>query len=121
VFTALAAYELGLGFDLSARFRYASGYPRTPVTGSYLDARRNLYEPVLGERNSTRIPDFWQLDVRLAKHFRFGTSEIEAYVDVQNVTDRDNPEEIAYSPDYREKRYINGLPILPVLGARWSF
>ncbi|HEV8549689.1 MAG TPA: TonB-dependent receptor, partial [Polyangiaceae bacterium] len=121
VLTALAAYQFGKGFDVSARFRYASGYPRTPVVGSYYDTRRDLYEPELGPKNSTRIPDFWQLDVRLAKRFTFGTNEIEAYVDVQNVTNRENPEEIAYSLDYTQKRYVYGLPILPVVGARWSF
>jgi hypothetical protein len=42
-------------------------------------------------------------------------------LDVQNVTNRENPEEVAYSPDYSSKRYITGLPILPVLGAKWSF
>jgi TonB family protein len=121
VLTALAAYQLGKGFDVSARFRYATGYPRTPVVGSYFDARRDLYEPVLGPKNGDRLPDFWQLDVRLSKRFVIGTSELEAYLDVQNVTDRQNPEEIAYSPDYTQKRYIDGLPILPVLGARWGF
>jgi len=121
VLTALAAYQFGKGFDVSSRFRYATGYPRTPVVGSYYDSRRDLYEPELGPKNSARIPDFWQLDVRVAKRFTFGTQEIEAYLDVQNVTNRENPEEIAYSPDYTQKRYVYGLPILPVLGARWSF
>jgi TonB family protein len=121
VLTALAAYQFGKGFDVSARFRYATGYPRTPVTGSYYDSRRFLYEPELGPKNSSRIPDFWQLDVRLSKRFTFGTQEIEAYLDVQNVTNRKNPEELAYSPDYTQKRYVYGLPILPVVGARWSF
>jgi TonB family protein len=121
VLTALAAYQFGKGFDVSTRFRYATGYPRTPVVGSYYDSRRDLYEPELGPKNSARIPDFWQLDVRVAKRFTFGTQEIEAYLDVQNVTNRENPEEIAYSPDYTQKRYVYGLPILPVVGARWSF
>jgi TonB family protein len=121
VLTALAAYQLGRGFDVSARFRYATGYPRTRVLGSYYDSRRDAYEPELGPKNGDRIPDFWQVDLRLAKRFTFGTNELEAYLDVQNVTDRENPEEIAYSPDYAQKRYINGLPILPVIGAKWSF
>lgn len=121
VLTALAAYQLGKGFDVSARVRYASGFPRTPVVGSYYDSRRNIYEPELGPKNSERIPDFVQLDLRVAKRFKIGASELEAYLDVQNVTNRDNPEEIAYSPDYSEKRYVTGLPILPVFGARWSF
>ena len=121
VLTALASYDLGRGFDIGGRVRYATGYPRTPVIGAYYDARRDLYEPVLGARNSTRIPDFVELDVRLAKRWSLGASELETYLDVQNVTNRENPEEIAYSPDYSERRYVSGLPILPLLGARWSY
>ena len=121
VLTALAAYDLGAGFDVSARGRATSGYPRTPVVGSYYDARRGVYEPVLGEANSMRIDPFFALDVRIAKKFVIGSTELEAYLDVQNVTNRANPEELAYSPDYTEQRPIRGLPILPVLGARWVY
>jgi hypothetical protein len=118
VLTALAGYELGRGFEVGARFRVASGYPRTPVVGVFYDAKSDRYEPVLGARNSDRIPTFAQLDVRAAKRFELGQGELELYLDVQNVTYRENFEEIAYSPDYSERRYIEGLPILPVLGAR---
>jgi TonB family protein len=120
VLTALASYELGWGFDVGVRFRYATGYPRTPVIGAYFDSRRNLYEPVLGARNSIRIPDFAQLDVRVSKTFRVATTKAELYADVQNVTDRENAEELIYSQDYGERRTIRGLPILPVLGLRWE-
>lgn len=120
VLTALASYELGWGFDLGVRFRYATGYPRTPVVDAYYDARRNLYEPVLGQRNSIRIPDFAQLDVRLSKIFKLAGTKLELYADVQNVTDRENAEELVYGQDYSERRNIRGLPILPVVGARWE-
>jgi TonB family protein len=121
VFTALASYDLGKGFDVGARVRYSTGYPRTPVVGTYYDARRDSFEPLLGETNSIRIPDFVQLDVRVAKRFKIATSELELYADIQNVTHRSNPEEIVYSADYRQRRYIEGLPILPVVGAAWRF
>jgi TonB family protein len=121
VLTALASYDFGAGFELGARFRYSTGYPRTPVTGAYYDSRSDTYQPVLGTKNADRLPDFWQLDVRLAKEFKIGTTKLEVYLDVQNVTDRDNSEEVVYGQDYTEKRYIQGLPILPVLGARWEF
>jgi hypothetical protein len=121
VLTALAAYDLGKGFDLGARVRYTTGYPRTPVIGAYYDARRDVHEPVLGAKNTERIPDFVELDVRFAKRWPLGSSELETYLDIQNVTNRDNPEEIAYSPDYSERRYVNGLPILPLVGARWTY
>ena len=121
VLTALGSYDLGAGFEVGARARVASGYPRTPLAYVYFDARRSRYEPTLGVYNTDRIPLFFQLDVRVAKRIKVSDSELEIYLDVQNVTARENPEEIAYSPDYSQRRYILGLPLLPIVGARWSF
>lgn len=121
VLTAIASYRLGLGFEFGLRARLATGFPRTPVEDAYFDTSRGRYEPILGERNTERIPMFFQLDARLSKTFDFETSELELYLDVQNVTNRKNAEEIAYSPDYSEQRFVVGIPILPVLGARWEF
>lgn len=121
VLTAVASYDLGKGFEVGARARYATGYPRTPVIGSYFDARTATYQPILGAKNSIRIPAFVELDVRASKRFKLEHSAIEIYLDVQNVTDRQNPEEIAYNADYSQRRYIEGLPILPVFGGKWEF
>ncbi|MEO7034300.1 MAG: ligand-gated channel protein, partial [Polyangiaceae bacterium] len=121
VLTALASYDLGHGFDVGVRGRYATGYPRTPVVGSYFDSRTASYQPLLGAKNSIRIPDFVELDVRVSKRLKLKQSSLELYLDVQNVTNRDNPEEIAYSADYTQRRYIEGLPLLPVAGAKWEF
>jgi len=121
VIAAVASYELGHGFVAGGRFRYATGYPRTPVTGAYFDTKTGTYEPFFGALNSIRIPAFAQLDARISRSFAIGKSSLEAYLDVQNVTNRQNPEEIVYSLDYSQRRYITGLPILPVLGARLSW
>jgi TonB family protein len=121
VLTALLSYDLGAGFDVGARVRVASGYPRTPVVGSYYDARRDQFEPILGAKNSIRIPTFWQADIRASKRWEFAGSRLEAYLDVQNVTNHQNAEEIVYAADYSQRRYIRGLPILPVLGLTWAF
>lgn len=120
VLTALLSYDLGAGFDVGARMRVASGYPRTPVIGSYFDARRDQFEPILGEKNSIRIPTFWQGDIRASKRWQLAGSQLEAYLDVQNVTNQQNAEEIVYAADYSERRYIRGLPLLPVLGLIWA-
>jgi hypothetical protein len=122
VFTALASYDLGRGFELGSRFRYATGYPRTPVVGATYDARVDAYQPLFGAHNTTRVPAFVQLDVRFAKKFELGgNTRAEVYLDVQNVTYRKNPEEIVYNHNYTQKEYITGLPILPVLGGKLTW
>jgi hypothetical protein len=119
VVTAIASYDIGAGFEVGIRLRASTGFPRTPVIGSYYDARLDAYQPIFGVQNSIRIPPFFQLDARIAKHFTFGkTTDLEIYLDVQNVTNRQNPEEIVYNADYSQQAYITGLPILPVAGAR---
>ena len=53
VFTALGSYDFGHGFEAGARFRFASGYPRTPVIGSYFNSTTDAYEPIFGAHNSS--------------------------------------------------------------------
>lgn len=118
VATVVGSYDLGAGFEFGARFRYATGFPRTPVVGAFVSTRRDLYQPLFGEQNSIRIPAFVQLDARLSKRFTMSWGKAEVYVDVQNVTNHTNPEEIVYDYKYQNKNYITGLPVLPVAGAR---
>ena len=103
----------------STGFRYATGNPRTPVVGGAYDARADRYDPVFGLQSSIRIPAFWQLDLRVEHAFPIGPAlRLLVFADVQNVTHRENAEEIVYSPSFRERGVIRGLPILAVLGAR---
>jgi outer membrane receptor protein involved in Fe transport len=121
VFGLLASYDLGKGFEVGGRFRYATGMPRTPVVGDYLNSRSGYYEPMFGAHNSIRIPAFYQLDVRAEKGFVMQRMKLSVFIDAQNITNRKNPEEIVYSQDYTQKSYISGLPILAVGGARLEF
>jgi hypothetical protein len=121
VATIVGSYDLGAGFEFGARFRYATGFPRTPVVGAFIGTRRDLYEPEFGAQNSIRIPAFVQLDARVSKRFKWSWGKAEIYLDVQNVTDRANPEEIVYDYSYTKKGYITGLPTLPVAGARFEW
>jgi hypothetical protein len=67
------------------------------------------------------LPPFAQLDVRASKRTRLGPGELETYLDVQNATMRENAEEFAYSADYARRKNVTGLPLLPVVGARWTW
>jgi TonB family protein len=120
VLTALGSWDLGRGFEVGARVRYATGFPRTPVRYAYYAARRDTYQPVFGDKNTDRIPSFFQVDLRAAKRFPLLGGEMESYLEVQNVLNRENPEEVVYSANYRDKAYITGFPILPVFGLRWT-
>lgn len=109
------------GFDFGLRFRVASGTPRTPIVGAYYNAKDDRYEPVFGERNTTRLPTFYQLDLRAEKEFSFDAWLLRVFVDVQNVTNAENVEDLAYEYDYSGETPITGLPIFGVVGAAVEF
>jgi hypothetical protein len=117
----VASYQLGHGWDVGTRFRYTTGFPRTPVIGAYGDIANGQYDPIFGAHNSIRIPAFYQLDARLERSFVYRRVKLNVFLDVQNVTDRQNPEEIIYSADFSRRAYITGFPTLAVIGARLEF
>jgi TonB family protein len=121
VLTALGGYTLPFGIEVALRLRVATGYPRSPVVGATYDSRRNLYQPLFGEQNSERLPTFFQADARVARSFTLRKTTLELSLDVQNLSNQQNAEEYIYSADYTEQGAITGLPILPVLGLRWSY
>src|SRR4029079_8305602 len=103
-------------WSAGARIRVASGEPRTDVVGAFVDARTGRYQPIVGPTNGIRLPAFVQLDLRGERRFAFAHTTLAAYVEIQNVTARGNPEELAYSADYAQRGYITGLPLLAVAG-----
>lgn len=119
--TAVLAYTLPRAFDLSARFRYATGFPRTPVVSAYYDASRDLYQPNFGAHNSIRIPAFVQLDLRLGKRFAIARTSLDVFVEVQNLWNQKNAEELVYSANYQTRGTIRGFPVLPAFGLQWDF
>jgi outer membrane receptor protein involved in Fe transport len=118
VLGVLASYQLGHGFEIGGRFRFTSGVPRTPVVDKYFDARSDQFDPLFGAQNSIRVPSFYQLDLRAERTITRPTWRLNVFVDVQNVTNRANPEEIIYNFDFSRRGYITGLPTLAVVGAR---
>jgi hypothetical protein len=88
------------------------------VVSSFYDSRDDVFQPIFGAHNGIRVPGFLQLDLRIERAFAFQRTKLNVFLDVQNVTNRSNAEEIAYSYDYSARKYITGLPTLAVLGAR---
>jgi hypothetical protein len=118
VLTVVANQRLG-PWTFGARLRVASGMPRTPVTGAFFDAKNDLYDPVFGPQNSTRLPAFWQLDARIDRSFVLGRGVgLRVYVEGLNLTDRANAEEYVYNLDYTRRAAVTGLPLIALAGAR---
>jgi TonB family protein len=118
---AVASYKLPHDFIAGVRLRYSSGPLDTPVQGAIYDANANYYFPLAAEPFSRRQPNFFQADVRVDKRFVYDNWMLALYVDVQNVTNRQNVEGTLNNFDYTQERFLYGLPIIPALGVRGEF
>ena len=135
VLTALASYAFGNGFEAGRAF----GRPRA-ILGRRSWARtstpgRIRTNPSSGSRTppsvsrrscpstyaSLKALRPWQLAGPRAASPSTDKHPARGISDVQNVTDQQNPEEIVYTPNFSQKAYITGLPILPSLGARLAW
>lgn len=119
---ALVSVDLGAHWSAGARFRLATGYPYTPVTGSIFDSDGDQNTSIPSrDLNAGRMPLFHSLDLRVDKEWVFDTWSLATYLEVQNVYNHRNVEGIQYNYDYTEQGYVFGLPILPVFGVRGEF
>lgn len=105
-------------WSAGVRLRYTTGLPRTPVVGAIYETTSGVHQPIFGPQNSARMPDFYQLDLRLEHTLARAPARVSVYLDVLNATNHRNVEELAYSADYRRKAGVTGLPTLAVLGVR---
>jgi hypothetical protein len=121
VFNILASYDLGHGWEVGSRFRFTSGLPRTPIIGAFFDSNTQQYQPIFGPQNSIRIPPFYQLDARIEKAIVMRRTKLNVFLDLQNLTNRKNPEEFIYNYNFSVRSNITGLPTLAVVGARFEF
>ncbi len=114
---AVAGWEHG-PWTLGARVRFATGEPRTAVTGAFFDSRSGRYEPIRGDHNGVRLPAFFAADVRGERRLPLGAIHGALYLEVQNLTNRANAEELIYSADFAHQGYLTSLPLLAIAGLR---
>ena len=116
----VARYETDFKWIFSARWRYQTGSPYTPVIGTYV-AKDGRTKPIYGELNSVRLPDYHQLDLRAGREYRYNTWKMEMFFEILNAYNRANISGYQYNDDYSEKEEITGLPILPSVGVKAEF
>lgn len=85
-------YRLGRQWDLELTGTHHSGRPTTPVTAEARTQSDGTVEivPLLGPRNSTRLPAFHRLDLRAERSFAIRGTELQVFAGVANLLDRRN-------------------------------
>ena len=121
ILTVIGSYKLPRNWEVSSRFRLVSGNLYTPYVGAVYSSDDDRYLGVRGATNSARVGAFNQIDFRIDKKWIYDTWMLNAYLDIQNVANRTNPEGINYNFDFSETEVTSGLPIVPVLGLRGEF
>lgn len=121
ILTAVAGFRLGRGWDAGARFRYATGNPVTPVNDAIYDSDEDVFVPVSGPENGSRLPPFEQLDLRIDKRFTWRYLRLTTYFEVQNLYAARNPEAVRYDYAFQRKYYLTGLPLIPSAGIKGEF
>jgi hypothetical protein len=108
--TTVAERTIIGGLRASMAYRYATGRPFTPVTGSMYDGTQRVFVPEYGSPMSERLPAFRRLDLS-ASYFRpvGSTLQTVAFVSVMNILDRENAQSFRYSPDYSRRHLVPSL------------
>ncbi len=121
ILTVIASYQTEHNWTFGTRLRFVSGDPYTPYVNGIFNANNGSYVCIPGDPDTARAPAFFQADVRVDRRWVFNKWIFTGYLDVQNVTNRANPE--AIFPNYNCQGYatLTGLPVFPTLGLRAEF
>jgi hypothetical protein len=123
-----ALQRIGHGYEVSARFGYATGRPYTPFDFAHSSAQdRPIYD--ISRMNALRAPYFSRLDAQLDKDFKMRGVHLELYLGVDNIMNRDNFLDYVWLPDIKISKWkhvnpvyeLNQMPIFPNFGLRYIF
>lgn len=114
-------YKPNKAWEFSAKFRYFTGVPFTPmyVKGdnpqSAVDIQ-NLPEEYL----AARLADAHHLDLRVDRYFYFGASTLTVFLDIQNVYNYAIPLRPSYNYWDNTITTTSDIGILPSIGVSWE-
>jgi len=106
-------YKINEFWEVSSKFRFASGKPYTPYN---FDGTQNIIN-----YNTRRIKSAHSLDVRVDKRWYFSDWTLITYLDIQNIYNQKNQSGIRW--DRREMRTdeSSSIGILPSIGVSAEF
>jgi len=114
----LAGWRINTGWEVSGKFRLATGLPTTPYIDSGPEAGRLDFTRY---NAGPRLPTFHALDVRVDRRWSFRGWQLDVYVDVQNVYGHKNVSQYVWNPRTGEVEPNDSLGILPSIGVNVEF
>jgi hypothetical protein len=87
-------------WTFSAYSIFYTGEPYTPSSTNFVgesDERQILFFR-LGEKNSARLPSFYSLDIRIDKLWYFKKWQLNAYLNIMNLTGHKNVRNYFWAP-----------------------
>lgn len=116
IFNISAGYRFASEWEVSGKFRIATGLPTTPFKADKSgELDFNSYNA--GER----LPTFHQLDLRIDKRWNFSWFALNTYLDIQNVYARKNASGIKWNYRTKEAEYNESIGVLPSIGIAFEF
>jgi len=108
LFNLSGGYKINEFWEVSTRFRFASGSPFTPFNS---DGRQSVVN-----YNTRRLKSAHSFDIRVDKRWYFSGWTLITYLDIQNIYNRKNSTSVRW--DAREQRMdeTSSIGILPSIG-----
>lgn len=113
IFNLSGGYKIDKHWEISSKFRFASGKPYTPFNS---DGTQNV-----ADYNTRRLKSLHSLDLRVDKRWFFTGWTLITYIDIQNVYNKNNLSGIRW--DRREQKVdeSSSIGILPSVGISAEF
>jgi hypothetical protein len=109
-----AGYRISNLWEVSGKFRLASGLPTTPFLPN---GQRDYTKYNQGER----LPIYDALDLRVDKRWVFSSLSLVTYIDVQNVYGRKNVAAVRWDYQTNQPEYQRSFGVLPSIGINFEF
>lgn len=113
IFNLSGGYKIDKHWEISTKFRFASGKPYTPFNS---DGTQNI-----ADYNSRRLRSAHSLDIRIDRRWFFSGWTLITYLDVQNVYNRNNLSAIRWDPREQRVDESSSIGILPSIGISAEF
>ena len=120
IFNILVGYEVNSNLTVSAKWKYATGRPKSAYivhTDVFNDPQNIRYSKEIIDRNSERLDDFHTLNIRVDYRQQYDWCAIVAYVDILNLYSHLNVNEERFL-DYSGTVSKKGFTMMPTMGVK---